>query len=84
MLRCSMGWGKTCLGEWNWGRKIEAEPRGFESHSLLQSVPPVTLSAAVHAAKTRASGRCFCTDLEGAQAERRAEILSERRRLSGP
>ena len=22
MLRCSMGWGKTCLGEWNWGRKI--------------------------------------------------------------
>jgi hypothetical protein len=22
MLRCGMGWGTACLGEWNWGRKI--------------------------------------------------------------
>ncbi len=39
MLRRSMSWRNGCPGKWNWGRKIEAEPRGFESHSLLQYLP---------------------------------------------
>ncbi|MFN7306053.1 MAG: hypothetical protein ACK5V0_03875, partial [Alphaproteobacteria bacterium] len=34
MLRCSMSWWNGCLGEWNWGRKVDRELQGWGFKNL--------------------------------------------------
>jgi hypothetical protein len=36
VLRCGMGWRNTCLGEWNWGRKIAGVI--FDSSPMLSII----------------------------------------------
>jgi hypothetical protein len=42
-----MSWRNICPGEWNWGRKIEAEPQGLGACQLAWMNEPIGVGVGI-------------------------------------